>query len=241
MLRRKEEFMPRISLIFWIVLWVAAMASVPVMAGQPTLQPAQSALEWFNAPPDKSAVDVNEGNLVFLKKPPAKPAHHHHNAITLNRQTLANGWAALSQCHENLDQVGSAQILFNPKRTRKLAIASYSGIGKAWVENSSVQMKNIGPGAKLCITAQSRVLYGNGDGTYTLKNGPFMRKFLDGFYPLHLSMQVKYDNVGLRFLRTSPPPQEGFVVQQQNREVNLDTWFEGKLITEIHFVATSAP
>ena len=232
--------MPSIPIVR-IVLWIAITVSAPALADQPTRQPDQSALEWFNAPPDKSAADVNEGNLVFLKKPPAKPAHHHHNAITLNRQTLDNGWAALVQCHENLDQVGSAQILFNAKRTRKLAIASYSNIGRAWVENSSVQMKNIGPGAKLCVTAQSRVLYVNGDGTYTLRNGPFMRKFLDGFYPLHLSMQVKYDNVGLRFLRTLPLPQEGFVVQQQNHEVNLDTWFEGKLITEIHFVGTSAP
>ena len=218
-----------------VTLW---LATSPAEAERSTPRPID---DGFDAPLAKSAADVNEGSLEFLKIPPVKQVHHHHNAITLNRQTLTDGWAALTQCHQYLDQVGSAQIVFNPERLRGLSIISHSGMGKAWVENSSVQMQNIGPGAKLCIAAQSRVLYNNGDGSYTMKNGPFMRKFLDGFYPMHVSMQVKYDGSGLHFERISPLPQEGLVVLVQNGELNLDTWFAGKLNTEIRFASTPAP
>lgn len=200
-------------------------------------RPTRQELEdWFNAPADKSAASVNEGSLVFLPTPPVKKVHHHSNAITITDGSLADGWAQLTQCHENLDQVSAVQIVFNPQRTRNLKLVSHSGVGEARVEDASVQLRNVGPGAKVCLQAEGKALRDNGDGTFSLTSGPFMRRFLDGYYPMHVSMQVKLLSRQIRFLQIDPPSQRGFRVLEQPGEVSFDAWFEGRLKTEIRFI-----
>lgn len=191
--------------------------------------------DWFNAPPDPSAADVNEGELVFLARQPDKPVHHHHNVLILSDQTVLDGWGELRQCHENLDRVPATQIVFREDRVRKLRIVSSHGIEKAWIEGASVQLKQVGPGAKICVALQSRVLYPQPDGTYHISNGPFMRKFLDGYYPMHVSMEVIVKSKKLRFHDITPNQQTGFKVSIQPKLVLFDAWFEGRLNTLIRF------
>lgn len=190
--------------------------------------------DWFNGP-SQSTANVNEGELVFLTQKPGKAVHHHHNTLTLNRSSLIDGWASLEQCHENIDQVPRAQILFNLSRIKDLKITSYSNIEQAWVEGPSVQLKNVTAGARLCVAAQSRALVKTGANTYTLKNGPFMRKFLDGYYPMHVSMTVKLASNDLTLEKVTPQEQPGFAVTKSPGEVNIDAWFEGRLQTEMQF------
>lgn len=190
--------------------------------------------DWFNAPMESTA-NVNEGTLVFLSQKPGKAVHHHHNTLTLNRDSLSNGWAALEQCHENIDQVPRAQIMFNLSKIKDLRITEYTNIEEAWIEGPSVQLKNVRSGARLCVAAQSRALTKTGTNTYTLKNGPFMRKFLDGYYPMHVSMTVKLASNGLTLEKVSPQEQPGFAVTKTPNEVNIDAWFEGRLQTEMQF------
>ena len=191
--------------------------------------------DWFNAPPDPSAADVNEGELVFLTKLPIKPVHHHHNVLILSDQTLIDGWGELRQCHENLDRVPATQIVFREDRVRKLRILSSRGIESAWVENATVQLKQVGPNAKVCVALESRVLYPQPDGTFHISNGPFMRKFLDGYYPMHVSMEVIVKSKKLRFYDITPGSQEGFKVSIKPKQVLFDAWFEGRLNTLIRF------
>jgi len=195
--------------------------------------------DWFNAPPDPSAADVNEGELVFLTRQPAKPVHHHHNVLTLSDQTVVDGWGELRQCHENLDRVPATQIVFREDRVRKLRIVSSHGIEKAWVEGATVQLKDVGSNAKICVALQSKVLYPQPDGTYHIANGPFMRKFLDGYYPMHVSMEVIVKSKKLKFHDITPSQQTGFKVSIQPKLVLFDAWFEGRLNTLIRF--TTAP
>lgn len=194
---------------------------------------AQELEDWFNGPAEKSAWEVNEGALVFLSKPPPQLIHHHDNTVTITKNTLKDGWASMTQCHQNLDQVPRAQIMFNRNRTRALKILSFAGIKKAWVEDNSVQLEDMGPGAKLCVSAESQNVVNNGDGTYSLFNGPFMRKFLDGYYPMHVSMNVHLASQDHKFVEIYPAKQEGFKVWQTPQRMHFDAWFEGKLITEI--------
>ena len=194
--------------------------------------------DWFNADPEKTAAEVNEGVLVFLNKPPAQLVHHHDNSVVITKSTLKDGWSVMTQCHQNLDQVPRAQIMFNRERTRALKIQSYSGIKRAWVEENSVQLEDMGPGAKLCVTAESHNLVNNGDGTYSLFNGPFMRRFLDGYYPMRVSMNVRLASSEMKFVEIYPTNQAGFKVWQTPREMHFDAWFEGKLITEIKLKTT---
>ena len=214
-------------------LLLAIVLSLPLAAGSAEL--SQKELDdWFNAP-SQSTAGVNEGNLVFLTQRPAKAVHHHHNTLTLNRASLTDGWASLEQCHENIDQVPRAQIMFNLSKIKNLKIISYSNIERAWVEGPSVQLQNVGAGARLCVGAKSRALTKTGTNTYTLKNGPFMRKFLDGYYPMHVSMTVKLANNDLRLEKVLPQEQPGFAVRKSPNEVNIDAWFEGRLQTEMQF------
>ncbi|MEX2365507.1 MAG: hypothetical protein WD601_02815, partial [Pseudohongiellaceae bacterium] len=57
----------------------------PVIAQGPTSEELE---RWFESddplPPSESAVNVNEGNLVFLQQRPGKPVHHHHNKLVIS-------------------------------------------------------------------------------------------------------------------------------------------------------------
>lgn len=194
---------------------------------------------WFASddpgPPEYSTEHVNEGNLVFLSHAPKKAVHHHHNALTIMPASLTDGWVRMQQCHTNLDRVPRAQILFREGRIRDLKIDTRLNIENAWVEGPSVQLTNIDSDARLCISAWTRALFNNEDGTFTLYNGPFMRKFLDGYYPMRVSMDVDFSDTGLQLLYVSPQEQEGFHISEAGSKVSFDAWFEGRLKTEFHF------
>jgi len=184
----------------------------------------------------KSVSDVNDGDLHFLAQVPDRPVHYHQNHIVLSKDSLASGWVKLRQCHYNIDAVPFSQIVYGEGRIRDLRITRTENIERAWVLDHSVQMENIAPAALICIEAESRALLNDGEGRYWLRNGPYMRRFLDGYYPMRVSMSVQYGASGLRFYGTVPVAQPGFVVQQKDSEVGYDTWFEGRLITEIRFI-----
>lgn len=202
-------------------------------------EPTQQELEdWFNDDSSARIAAVNEGELVFLRQPPSRPVHHHSNIITVNDETVASGWAELRQCHEHLDKVPATQIVFREDRVRDLQIVSYRGIARAWVEGASVQLRDIGPGAQICLRVQSHVMFKNADGTYHVNSGPFMRRFLDGYYPMHVTMDVLLQTDKLRYLDITPAEQEGFTVSASRHEVKFDVWFEGRLRTLIRFAPT---
>ena len=89
--------------------------------------------------------------------------------------------------------------------------------------------------ARLCIAAEVRILYALPDGRRVLRNGPFHRKFLDGYFPLHVSLQVRYPGNALRYLGISPQAQPGFAVAADHGRLSVDSWFAGELNIEISF------
>lgn len=225
-----------------LLVRLAVLAAAVFVAGSaPAREMSQQELEdWFNDDSSARIAAVNEGQLVFLPHPPSKPVHHHSNTITLDDETVASGWAMLRQCHEHLDRVPATQIVFREDRIRDLKIVSQRGIGQAWVEGSSVQLRDIGPGARICLQVQSQVMFKNADGTYHVNSGPFMRRFLDGYYPMHVSMDVLIHTDKLRYLDITPAQQAGFKVETSLHEVKFDVWFEGRLKTLIRFTPTLA-
>ncbi len=200
---------------------------------------SQEELErWFNSdtmePPRYK--DVNEGHLVFLSENRNPTLHHHHNSLTISPQSLSNGWIRLEQCHHNMDKVPAAQILFKEGRVKNIKITRQENIQKAWVEGYSVQMENITDNAVICLQADTHSLLQNKDGTYSLRNGPYMRRFLDGYYPIRVSLDLNFSQTQLELLDVSPPSQRGFeIVEMDKGLLHFDTVFEGKLQTEFHF------
>jgi hypothetical protein len=222
------------SKLFRVNLLVFALVSLG--AAKAADLTAEEADTWLEDDSGQRALSVNEGQLVFLEDPPHKPVHHHHNELLITRKSLSDGWVGLHQCHENLDKVSLAEIVFNKDTIRGLQVESYKNIEKVWVDGPSVQLVNVGDAAKLCIRAQSKALQINGAGRYSLRNGPYMRKFLDGYYPMRVTIEVNYPTTLLHFVSVEPAEQPGFKVQQSAGALHIDAWFEGKLKTNIVFL-----
>jgi len=183
----------------------------------------------------RSANDVNEGTLNFLADPPATLFHHHQNRIHLTADSLASGWVRLEQCHDNLDKVARAQITFREGFVRDLKVESRSHIEDAWIEGPSVQLRNVATGARLCLSAETRALRNGGSGFYMLHNGPYMRKFLDGYYPMRVSIDVAYPEALLALVDITPAAQSGLKVIEEPGAISVDAVFEGELRTLIQF------
>ncbi|HMM47617.1 MAG TPA: hypothetical protein PKC12_06510 [Thiobacillaceae bacterium] len=181
------------------------------------------------------AATVNEGSLQFLAAPPAKAAHHHQNRIRISPESLSGRWVTLTQCHDNLDAVPRAQITFRDGYVRALRVDAAHGIGAAWVEGASVQLAQITPGARLCLSAETRALRKAGDGVFALLNGPYMRRFLDGYYPMRVTLDIIYPPELLKVSDISPRAQPGLSVAQEPGAIRLDALFEGELRTRIEF------
>ena len=159
-----------------------------------TEQPDQDWPAWADAEEsDRQRIAaVNEGELVFLHQPPMVPVHHHRSRIVITQQSLTDGWVLMEQCHERLSRVEEAQIVFNPGRTRALEVLSFRNMDAAFVESNTIQLRGIGEASKVCARLETRALHDLGLQIFELRNGPFMRRFLDGYYPLQLSLRIEY-------------------------------------------------
>jgi hypothetical protein len=182
-----------------------------------------------------SAETVNEGSLTFLAAPPARAVHHHRNRIRIDADSLATGWVHLYQCHDHLDAVPRAQITFREGYIRDLKVESFASIGEVWVEGASVQLSGVRKDAQLCLSAQTRALRDRGQGYFALQNGPYMRKFLDGYYPMRVTLDVEYPASLLRVLDVSPPAQPGLALGDTPGQLHIDALFEGELVTLVQF------
>lgn len=186
----------------------------------------------------KGVAHVNEGALHFLPvmppAPPEKPLYHFHNRLDLWVTSLEDGWVGLDQCHYNLDAVPELQIVYGAGRIRKLTVVSSEHIGRAWIDANSVQMQDLRRGASICIRGESQVLHREGD-DFVLANGPYMRRFLDGYYPMRASLEVHFAPAPLAFTDSDPAPQAGFSVWQKPGQVGYDATFEGRLMTRLRF------
>lgn len=188
----------------------------------------------------KGAAEVNEGELRFLDKAPETPVHHHQNRITLTAESISTGWARLEQCHSHIDAVPSSQVVYSRERIRDLRVVRAENIGKAWVQDNTVQMENVGHAAVLCVEAETRTLAADDRGGYVLRNGPYMRRFLDGYYPMRVSMTVRLATPKLAYAGIEPGPTRGFKVEVEPGEVRYEALFEGRLRTAVHFAPVRA-
>ena len=180
------------------------------------------------------ALAVNEGDLEFLNSPPSQAPHLLENKLTILESSLKDGWVDLVQCHENLDAVLAAQILYRKSQTRELTVLSSKNIGAAWVEGNSVQLENIDRNAQVCVKAQVKALHSNYDGTYSMRNGPFLRKFLDGYYPMHVTMDVRLPYDYLQYEDIQPQEQAGLKVFSTIDGMFIDALFVGELTIEVY-------
>ena len=190
---------------------------------------AEPTADWFEDDAETRALAVNEGELVFLTGAPAGRVLQTRNRLSLDAAGLADGWLQLEQCQASLDPVPALEIVYRYRAIRDLRIVSFHGMERAWVEDGSVQMVNVGQDAEICIGAQVQVLQRAGEGRYEIRSGPFHRRFLDGYYPLALDYRLYWPAERLRLAAVEPPAQAGFAVERSPGELAITALFEGRL------------
>lgn len=206
---------------------------LPVCVAQAMTRDEQE--RWLDEDEEFSVDQVNTGKLEFLSEIPAAPVLHSVNVLTVNRDSIEHGWVSLEQCYRQLDPVPDAEVVYRYRSMRNLSITHTLNIGAAAASGQSVQLTDVGRDAGLCISAEVRIFYPNPDGTYRLVNGPFLRKFLDGYYPFHLTLTVRYPSSLLEPVQVKPEAQAGFVVEQSAGTILVDSYFDGILNMEIIF------
>jgi hypothetical protein len=192
-------------------------------------------LEWLMSDEEHPAAAVNEGELNFLTTAASAPEHHHETTITITENAIKNGWVKLDQCHTDLGLIDSLDIVYDPNRVQSLQIVSTRNIGSAKVNRHTVELQDIGPDSNICIQADSRALWLSDAKHFELKNGPFMRRFLDGYYPLHITLKVIYPSHRLQLVSIEPVAQTGWSIQHNSGTVIADGRFEGELSTRFLF------
>lgn len=194
---------------------------------------------WFFEDFEEQIDLVSEGELRFLKLDPADKSHSHHNQISISKKSLETGWSIVEQCHNNLDALSAVQITFNEKTTRNHKIESSSKIERVWVDGTNIELERVEKGAALCLRFETKNVHRQNNGSYLVKNGPYMRRFLDGYYPLNVKLAVNYPCDVIQFVRTKHLVQPGFEVNETKKKnacsVIVNAFFEGQLYTRLSF------
>ncbi|MFN2381626.1 MAG: alpha/beta hydrolase [Guyparkeria sp.] len=187
--------------------------------------------------------EVNEGELAFLQEPPDPDAARMEKRLELDPESLEDGWARMHQCHHNLDPAAAVQIVYNGERTRDIRITEREGVAQAEVDGPSVQMREIERGATLCVQAQVLAIMPHPDKTgYVVDNGPFMRRFLDGYYPMQVRLDVRWPDGMLALEESVPAAQAGLEIEANKQGVTVEAHFEGRLESRLHLVrGTTTP
>jgi hypothetical protein len=180
--------------------------------------------------------EVNEGELVFLAKSPDPNVLYAMNRIELTEDSLSRGWAKIAHCYENLDAVYSSEIVYRYRQLKDLRLIESTNIGEAWIEGQSVQLKDTKKGARVCVTGEANMVRANPDGTYSLQSGPYMRKYLDGYFPMHVSVEIVYPEASLQLIELKPDGLSGAGALETKGRLEIDVWFEGVLLIEARFV-----
>ncbi len=198
----------------------------------------EEAEAWFEDDSEWQALQVNEGELQFIQPIENTPILHSKSEFWLDENSLQSGWVKLKQCYSGLDAVGRTDVVYAYEAMRSLQVTYTKQISSYTVAGNKVELEDVQAGAELCVQAQVKIFQVLGDGRYRIRNGPYHRKFFDGYYPYHVSITIDYSGVPLSFRSVQPPPQPGFDVKVRPSGLFIDSWFEGVLELQIEFDAT---
>ncbi len=224
--------MVRLAILFLMITGLNAAAESGIDSTQQF-----DAEAWFNDDSEFRSLEVNEGELSFIKPVTDKSTLHSEIELTISKQSLATGWVALRQCYFNINSAVATDIVYQYKQVRNFKIKSSENIAQADVNGQVLHLYDIAADASICVTADIHVFKKRGVDVYVIDNGPYHLKFLDGYYPYHVSLTVNFPPEHIQFSKISPPSQPLFTVKQQSDRLFIDTWFEGVLNIRIEFAS----
>lgn len=162
---------------------------------------------------------------------------HSHTRLSISLDSLAEGWVAMRQCHEGLDPVPDAQVVYRFRAMRELQVLESQHISSAMVEGQSVQLKDVGHQARLYVSAMVQILNPVPEGGFHLRYGPFKRKFLDSYFPMHVSLEITYPQELLDLSKFTPQADGAYQLTREAGRLVADTWFSGELTFEMDFTS----
>jgi len=184
---------------------------------------------------DFELFDINEGELEFITHPLKTKPHHHSTHISITPESLKTGWIDNKQCHYNLQAIPAMEIVFRKGRVRNIEIQRMDNIGRAWISGATVQLVDVKKEAVICITSETRSLRkSGGTGRYVWSGGPYMKKFLDGYFPMKVSIAIDYPSELLTLEKLFPQAVELKAIKLPGH-IRLSVTFEGILSLETHF------
>ncbi len=233
--RGKERSVKRTPAILSpLLLLIALVAPCPVLAQELNEEELE---RWFEDDEQLEPYVKRGGGeqLEFLAPDTSQRIPFSQTRLHLTPRSVQTGWVGVVQCHDGLDPVPDAEVVYRFRRMRNLRVTEASGIGRAWVVGQSVQLKDVGKAARLCVELEAQVLYRQTNALYLLRYGPFQRKFLDSYFPMHIVLEVEYGETSLKLEEITPAPTQGFARRQGRNRLALEGWFRGKLTVELLF------
>ena len=223
---------------FVVTLFLCLILAIFTVSSTYADAPSEEELEdWFNDDSEPSIDDVNEGQLIFISPLADKNILSSEAIMTITDNSLKTGMVSLQQCYRNLDPVAEMEVVYSYKNMKQLRIISVGNIAIARVVGSSIQLQDVTASAFVCVAAEVQLLENTAEGSYILSYGPYYRRFLDGYYPYHVTVIIDYPERHLRYADVSPSPRPLFELVKQPGKLIMDTWFEGVLLVNITFSA----
>ena len=172
---------------------------------------------------------VNEGLLEFIVPDHGRAILHSDTHLWITKESKQAGWVKMQQCYRHLDAVDRTDVVYAYQEMKNLQVTRKQQIAQTRVGQHGVELEGVEKGAVLCVQAKVKVLRHLSDKTYVIENGPYHRRFLDGYYPYHVSLMVHYSNNDFRLKRVVPEEQAGFEVKETSNGLSIESWFSGVL------------
>lgn len=145
------------------------------------------------------AMAVNEGELTWVAPEKTDNQYALFNKLILNDESLKTGRVEFEQCHTNLDEISAIDIVYNAKTTQSLELLSKSKIQRVAILPAKAELYGVQKGAEVCLKGTLNLLAKTATGRWQLPRGPYMRKFLDGYYPMHVQESLSWQNTPLEW------------------------------------------
>jgi hypothetical protein len=217
-----------------IIIETTFVLLLPVMLAAAETPPGES---WLDDDSESRALQVNEGQLNFIAPIHDQSTLHSDTHLWITAESMQTGWVKMQQCYRHLDAVGRTDVVYAYREMRNLRVTRAEQIAHIHVKPQRVELNDVEKGAELCVQAKVKILQRLSNNTYGMHNGPYHRKFLDGYYPYHVSLTVHFADNELQLKRVEPEAQDGFSVTEKTGIISIDSWFEGELRIEFEFSA----
>lgn len=186
-----------------------------------------AATDWFNDDWEERVEQLSEGELVWYKHAPAEATSRMTLDIRFKHASRLQGWLNVRQCHENLASVPAAQLVFEGRPVRALRIEETENIQRAVIDKNTVQLTAVGTAARICVSSEQRILHRLDEHHWAIVNGPFQRRFLDGFYPMQLKMNIFWPADRWRLMQSRPA--KGPEIRTSRDHLHMQAHFAGRL------------